>query len=856
MGNMNESMIVASGSVQPNAPAVITSDEFATMLLEVQEQPAWRRNADVEADYYDGNQLDADTLMAMKDLGMAPIIENLTAPTIDAVLGLEAKTRLDWKIAAGGDEKFAEVAEAMNYKMKESETETHADRACSDAFGAQVKAGLGWVEVARDHDPFRYPYRVEYVHRNEVFWDFRGKRPDTTDWRYLLRKRWYDTDVLALVFQDKAELLKASVHGWTGFDPTMLIDGGRSTGLAMDFTRERGWTIEEQEWRDTYRKRLCLSEVWYRRWIRGHVLKAPDGRVIEFDRTNSAHVEAVAYNLVQVRSAVFSKVRLAWFVGPHKLADMPSPYKHDKFPYVPFFGKREDMTGIPYGLIRAMKPLQDEVNARNTKMIWLLAAKRVTMTQGVTKDSPEVVRQEAARPNALHVLDPQKMQQGGIFKVETDFQLNAQQYNVLQDKRQAIKNVAGVYASFEGNQKGNISGIAANTLVEQSTQTLAEIMDNFQFARRQVGELLMSLIIEDIGEDEIVVNIENEINGSKQIKLNTQKQVEGGEVMLTNSVQQAKLRVALSDVPSTASYRSQRLMMLTEITKSLPPNLQGMVLDFVMAATDLPERAEIVKRIRKALNLGEMEPPKTPEEAQAMQQMQAEQQQAAAIQQRAVELDLNDKDAKVQKTLAEADKIRAEAQQLAMNVESSRAQMEASGSPREQELHSQLQAIVQQAQEAQQAMQQQIAQSQQEHEAELAEMRDALANAQMAADNKRAEADNAVRIAEIDREARIAEADAEVRKAEIEAGARQKEEAIDQRFGEQFKALMDQVSGIKAEIGKAKESGKAEKAEHAMPNLTIPVHIVVEKGSGNKTGTMQKQADGSFKMEVKEEGGK
>lgn len=818
MGNMNESMIVSAGSAPASAPAAITSDEFATMLLEVQEQPAWRRESDVCADYYDGQQLDAETLMAMKDLGMAPIIENLTAPTIDAVLGLEAKTRLDWKIAAGGDERFAEVAEAMNVKMHESEAEAHADRACSDAFGAQVKVGLGWVEVARDHDPFRYPYRVEYVHRNEVFWDFRGKRPDTTDWRYLIRKRWYDTDVLALVFQDKAELLTSSVHGWTGFDPTMLIDGGRSTGLAMDYARERGWTIEEQEWRDTYRRRLCLSEVWYRRWIRGHVLKAPDGRVIEYDRTNPAHVEAVAYNLVQVRSAVFSKVRLAWFVGPHKLADMASPYKHDKFPYVPFFGKREDMTGIPYGLIRAMKPLQDEVNARNTKMIWLLAAKRVTMTQGVTKDSPEVVRQEAARPDALHVLDATKLAQGGVFKVETDFQLNAQQYNVLQDKRQAIKNVAGVYASFEGNQKGNISGIAANTMVEQSTQTLAEIMDNFMFARRQVGELLMSLIIEDMGDEETEVNIDNEINGTRKIKLNTKKQIEGGEIMLTNSVQQARLRVALSDVPSTASYRNQRLMMLTEITKSLPPNLQGLVLDFVMAATDLPERAEIVKRIRKALNLGEIEPPKTPEEAQQMQQMQAEQQQAAALQQRAVELDLNDKDARVRKTLAEADKIRAEAQQ-----------MEASGSPREQELHAQLQAIVQQAHEAQQAMQQQIAQLQQEHEGELAEMRDILANAQTAADNKRG--------------------DAEARKAEIEAGTNQKEEAIDQRFGEQFRALMDQVADIKAEIGRDDRTG------HAMPNLTIPVNIVVEKGSGNKTATMQKQADGSYSMEVSEKEG-
>ena len=39
-------------------------------------------------------------------------------------------------------------------------------------------------------------------------------------------------------------------------------------------------------------------------------------------------------------------------------------------------------------------------------------------------------------------------------------------------------------------------------------------------------------------------------------------------------------------------------------------------------------------------------------------------------------------------------------------------------------------------------------------------------------------------------------------------------------------------------------------------SLTIPVSIVVEKGSGNKTATMQRQADGSYSMAVKEDGDK
>lgn len=840
MGDMHNSMIeqgaeggrIVSASAPLNAVTEMEPTEFANIISEIQEQPAWRTNADVEDDFYDGNQLDSETLTAMADLGMAPCIENLMAPTIDAVLGLEAKTRLDWKITTNADEDFAEVAEAMNYRMKQAETEAMADRACSDGFAAQVKVGLGWVEVAREHNPFLYPYRVGYVPRNEIFWDFRGKRPDTLDWRYLVRKRWHDVDVIQKTFPDKAELLNLSCAGWSGMDPTMLIDGGRSTGLAMDYGRERGWTHEEQEWRDTFRKRLCLSEVWYRRWIRGHVLKTPDGRVIEFDRKNRDHVEAVAYNLVEVKSALYTKVRLAWFCGPHKLADMPTPYKHDKFPYVPFFGKREGMTGVPYGLGRAMKPLQEEINARNTKQTWLLAAKRVTMTEGITKDSPEMVRREAARPDAMHVLDPQKLAQGGLFKVETDFQLNTQQYNALVDKRQALKNVAGVYASFEGNQKGSISGVAANTLVEQSTQTLAEIFDNYQFARRQVGDLLMSLIIEDIGDKPTEVKIDNEINGAKTVKLN----VPDERGMLTNDVQRARLKVALSDVPGTASYRQQRLSALTEITKSLPPQFQGLVLDFVMAATDLPERGEIVKRLRKALNLGDQEAPKTPEEAQAMQAAQAEQAQAAALQQRAIELDLAGKEADNAKKNADAQKVSAEAARLQHDLEASQS----AASPREQELAAQLQQIIQQATAEREAMQQRFAETQAEYERNLAEVNDALASATLAAENKKGDSESAVRIAEI-------QADAAVRTAEVEAEAKAQGEQLRADLGKQMQAFSDQITAVMNELSSIKNQ-RPEKEESIVPNITIP--ITIEKSSGSKTATMKKNKDGSYEMQV------
>ncbi len=67
-------------------------------LMEIRHQPNWRREADKAADYYDGNQLSPETVEKLQDRGQPPLVTNLIKPSIDTVLGMEAKTRTDWKV--------------------------------------------------------------------------------------------------------------------------------------------------------------------------------------------------------------------------------------------------------------------------------------------------------------------------------------------------------------------------------------------------------------------------------------------------------------------------------------------------------------------------------------------------------------------------------------------------------------------------------------------------------------------------------------------------------------------------------------------------------------------------------------
>jgi len=76
-------------------PDGLSLAQFTRFFEEIQNQPTWRAKADTEMEYVDGNQLNSEILQAQKAIGMPPAIEPLIGPAIEAVTGLEAKTRTD-----------------------------------------------------------------------------------------------------------------------------------------------------------------------------------------------------------------------------------------------------------------------------------------------------------------------------------------------------------------------------------------------------------------------------------------------------------------------------------------------------------------------------------------------------------------------------------------------------------------------------------------------------------------------------------------------------------------------------------------------------------------------------------------
>ena len=603
---MNENVTAPDPADTPDGDVPLSLAEYRDILDEIDNQPrVWRRTADREMDYADGNQLDTDLIRAQKALGIPPAMENIISAALEGIRGYEEATRTDWRVTPNGQPGGQDVADAINYKLNEAERQSKADDACSGAFYPQIAVGIGWVEVSRASDPFAYPYQCNAVHRNEIHWSWDCK-PDLSDCAWLRRQRWMHPSRLARVFPQHKELIrrfgKAGINWWSEYDETHY--GGGSTGLNRAWDVAREWTRMEDRWFNPATKEICASELWYRRWSDVLVIKSPDGRVVEFDEDNPAHVFAVTNRRVQFTRAVVSKVRRSYWLGPHCLFDGPTPYAHRFFPYVPFWGFREDGTGVPFGYVRNMLYQQDTLNSGTARLRWGMSAVRTERTKGAVAMTDEQHRRTVGRLDADIVLDAAHMAQPGArYEVKRDFQMNAQQLEMLDNARRAIERVNPAAAgAFSGRRGTATSGVQEQTQVEQANQSLAHMMGNFKRGRTQVGELLMSMIVQDLGDQQHVVVIEGDAVTADRTVVINQPETDpvSGIPYLSNDLQRTVLKVGLQDVPSTNTYRGQQLNAMSEAIKSLPAQYQAAAMPFLASLMDVPFKRELVQALRGA----------------------------------------------------------------------------------------------------------------------------------------------------------------------------------------------------------------------------------------------------------------
>lgn len=614
------------------------------ILNEIDYQPNWRNEADRCHQYYDGKQLDPQLIQALKERRQPILTTNLIAPAINGVLGMEARSRTGWFIRAD-DNEFEDVAEGLNVRVAEALRMAKADKACSDAYQGQIIGGIGWVEVKKNKDPLGAKYRIGYIHRDEIDWDWKAD-----NWR--LRSRWIDVEEAVASFPKYKDVIEGASGQWSNFDTSAFMPV--SDVLSSAYDEYQYSTREETEWLNPTREMIKIYELYYRVWEDEIIMRSEDGRALVYNPENKIHVAMIASGKVEVERRSVPKLRLSWFAGPHHLVDMPSPHPHNHYPYIPFFGSREDKIKIPYGLVRPMLSPQDEINFRRIKLTAQLNYKRIVMDDDATAMSDEALIDEVHASDGIVKLNPMAKRQGGArFSVETDQGIAQQQFQIMQDAKMLIQDVAGIYNAFLGKEGGAQSGVAINSLVEQGATTLADINDNYREARQMVGELVMAYEVEDLKDKRNVrVVVPGKKLGEKEKEVFINQEGEAGE--LTNAISHAKTQVVLGEIQQSPGYRAQVTQMLMDFLSKLPQELQLGSMDIIIEQIDLPQ--DIKERLMKAYEKlsGNVNPEDMTEEEQAAMQAQQEKQQAVEqIEMQSMQLQLQELQQKLAKMAAE-----------------------------------------------------------------------------------------------------------------------------------------------------------------------------------------------------------
>lgn len=559
----------------------------------------WRRDSARAIEYWDGNQFDEQLAAKFKERGLPIIVHNCIKRWINSVVGMMERNQTDG-IVRIDDERYTSLEKALTQMLKQAERMTKADRACLDAADIAFKGGIGWVEVGTNSDPFDYPDRVEMMPWRELSWDYSALKPTLTDAEWFRRTRNYKrSSLIAAMPQLETTIMLAGTENdivsW--YEPERLE---RDQNTFRDPTRWTTWGKRDDD--------VTLVEFRYRVWVTGYVVQTKGGPVI-FDETNQNHMQAYYQGLVNPQPATYRRVRQSFWLGPHCLVDRWNPSPGNEIGWVPIICYMEDQTGAPYGLVRDMITLQDEINATKGKMHWSMDSTTIIGDHDRVMDWDDT-REAVNRRDGVIVLNGAKPK--GRFELDRHQGITQFQLEAYQDAVQKIGYVHGLEAPVAGGRAAGQSGISQQVQVDQSVTCIGKPMAAYKEARRKVLDLLLNQQIERMGRDPQELSYEDHDGTSKKVQINVPVQLEDGSTELL-TLTAIKRVVALDDTPSTPTYRSQQFLQIVDTLRSMPEEAQKLLIPAMFEMSDLPNRQQYADMARKMLGLGGN---KTPEEQQ------------------------------------------------------------------------------------------------------------------------------------------------------------------------------------------------------------------------------------------------
>lgn len=623
----------------------------------------------IDVGFYDGEQWRDEDAREVMDRGQHPLVYNKTSQHINWLLGTERRTKIDYKVLPRGGED-SEAALTKQQLLKYVSDVNKGQFARSRAFADSVKSGVGWLESGIRSDPSDEPIYERYEHWRNMWWDHLAKESDLSDARYIFRSKWTDQDIAMGMFPNRKDAIRQSSR----HDEFRNIDDDEEpTGYTPLFRDSNGnpflgygrSTMDESFHIGTRRRRNRLIECWYRqpqkvekfRGVRfagmGDVAQdlfnQLDGQA--FNPEDRTMREMVNQGLASTYDAIDMKVHVAIWSGEFLLLDQPSPYEHDRFPFIPVWCYRRDRDGMPYGPIRNMRDAQEDLNKRKSKALFILSTNQLIGDEDAFEDWEEAA-DEAARPDGIL-----KHRRGAQFEINRNIELAGQHVELMMADMQFLESTSGVTEENLGEINNVSSGTAINLRQVQGSVVTALLFDNLREAVQLQGEINLSLIEQFYAEPK-KIRITNDRGRSEFMEINTLGFGDDGMPKLMNPITESQADFVVDTQDFRESMRMAMFDQLMEMTTRLDPEVTMQILDLVVELSDVPGKDEIVRRIRRINGQTDPEDPKR-DEIEAGRDAQAAED--ADRQVRKEEADIAAKEAQTGKFSADAKKSTSDA---------------------------------------------------------------------------------------------------------------------------------------------------------------------------------------------------
>jgi hypothetical protein len=639
----------------------------------------WRRQARVaqadnrtemaiDEDFYDGIQLEPEDLKILMERNQPPLVYNVVKNTVNWILGTERKSRIDYRVLPR-KKRGAESAKTKNKVVKYVQDVSDGEFERSQAFEECVKAGLGWLEVGARNNGDEILFMRSERWRN-MWFDHLGLSLDSSDWRFVFREKWTDLDIAQNLFPERADNLRTISEGVNSLypylpDDTVITDNASEFDIESDLDSFFGGPFDGQ------RERVKLIEAWYRMPDSVQLLQmrdqdtpygALDRTIFRKDQVDHQYLVKGGY-FAATDPIRMMTVRCAIFSGATLLQDMLSPYNHNRFPFVPIFCYRRKRDNMPYGVIRDLRDPQSDLNRRKSRALVLMTANRILYEKGAIND-PGHAMDEFNRADTFMEVGEGALQNKRIHIVREN-QLAAQHVEMARDDERFIESISGVTPENKGMLRKDLSGKAIENIQSQGLTTSGVFFDNYFFAFKQVGEILLSNI-EQYKDQREEVRITGDQNKDEFVTINEQ----GRDGKIKNNITQAKADFIVSKQDYRETLRMAMFQMLSELVQNLAQSMPEVALalldEVVDFMDDLPNKDEIVARIRKINKQHGSEDEMTPEEKAKYQEdeqkIEQQKQQMEALQQAMAQVALALKQAEAAGKQSQAMKNEVEAQ--------------------------------------------------------------------------------------------------------------------------------------------------------------------------------------------------